>query len=237
MTAIYLLDAVGLLNGPVDLPVIPGLGRQLPGNAIELPDVLPDPAPGNVWALVDGQPQQLADHRGTLYRTDTGGAVEHRLLGPIPMGMTTEPRPTVNHIWSETEGGWVFSPPEIRGSDVDAERDRRISSGFEFHGVRYQSRLPSTNRAGDWDVFSGKALEAFIAVSSGVQPGDLRWSDPGADFAWIAADNTRVPMDAQTVIELCKAASEHRSRHTFAGSDLKSMQPIPEDYTDNKWWP
>ncbi len=128
-------------------------------------------------------------------------------------------------------------PPPIDPSAVDAERDRRISAGFEFQGVRYQSRLPSAGHPGDWDVFSGKALEAFIAVSSGAQPGDLRWADPDEDFAWIAADNSRVPMDAQTVIELGKAASLHRSRHTFAGSDIKAMSPIPQDYTDNKWWP
>lgn len=128
-------------------------------------------------------------------------------------------------------------PPPIDPSAVDAERDRRISAGFEFQGVRYQSRLPSTGHPGDWDVFSGKALEAFIALSGGSQPGDLRWAGPDEDFAWISADNSRVPMDAQTVIELGKAASAHRSRHTFAGSDLKAMQPIPQDYTDNKWWP
>jgi len=126
---------------------------------------------------------------------------------------------------------------DASAQQVDAERDRRISSGFEFQGVRYQSRLPSAGHPGDWDVFSGKALEAFIAVSNGAQQGYLRWSDPDSDFAWIAADNSRVPMDAQTVIELCKAASMHRSRHTFAGSDLKAMQPIPQDYTDDKYWP
>ena len=40
-----------------------------------------------------------------------------------------------------------------------------------------------------------------------------------------------------TVIELGKAASAHRSAHTFAGSDLKAMDIIPGDYTDDKWWP
>lgn len=128
-------------------------------------------------------------------------------------------------------------PQPAQPAAVDAERDRRISAGFEFQGVRYQSRLPSAGHPGDWDVFSGKALEAFIAVSSGAQPGDLRWAGSDEDFAWISADNSRVPMDAQTVIELGKAASLHRSRHTFAGSDLKAMQPIPQDHTDNKWWP
>lgn len=120
---------------------------------------------------------------------------------------------------------------------IDAERDRRISAGFEFAGVRYQSRLPQDGKAGDWEVFSGKALEALMAVMGGAQPGDLRWSDPAEDFAWIAADNSRVPMDAQTVIALAKAASAHRGRHTFAGSDLKQMQPIPADYTADQWWP
>lgn len=125
----------------------------------------------------------------------------------------------------------------ITSSDIDAERDRRISGGFEFNGVLYQSRLPDGVRSGDWEVFSGKALEAFIAVMAGAQPGDLRWSDPDVDFAWIAADNGRVAMDAQTVIELGKAASAHRTRHTFAGSDIKALSPIPGDYTDDKWWP
>ncbi len=143
-------------------------------------------------------------------------------------------------------GQWVEPPaqpvpePEPQPAslrDVDAERDRRISAGFEFAGVRYQSRLPSPDRAGDWEVFSGKALEALIAIMGGAQPGDLRWSDPAEDFAWIAADNSRVPMDAQTVIELAKAASAHRSRHTFAGSDLKALDPIPADYADDHNWP
>lgn len=134
--------------------------------------------------------------------------------------------------------GWVIIPaPPATSTDVDTERDRRISAGFEFQGVRYQSRLPSASNPGDWDVFSGKALEALIAIMAGAQPGDLRWSDPAADFAWIAADNSRVPMDAQTVIELGKAAAAHRSAHTFAGSDLKAMATIPADYTADHWWP
>lgn len=120
--------------------------------------------------------------------------------------------------------------PEITPAMVDVERDRRIAAGFDFEGVNYQSRTA------DWEVYSGKALEAFIAISSGAQPGDLRWSDPDSDFAWIATDNSRVPMDAQTVIELAKAASAHRTRLTFACSDIKSLDPIPADYADDKWW-
>lgn len=113
---------------------------------------------------------------------------------------------------------------------VSQERDRRIGLGFSFEGVMYQSR------PADWEVYSGKALEAFIAVMSGAAPGNFRWADTDADFAWIAADNSRVPMDAQTVIELAKAASAHRTKLTFAGSDIKALDPIPGDYgADWRW--
>jgi hypothetical protein len=167
-------------------------------------------------------------------------------LGPLPQRSTpTAPPETVGaQVARWTGQGWevlaerpAAAVPAPLPADVDAERDRRISAGFEFAGVRYQSRLPSPDRAGDWEVFSGKALEALIAIMGGAHPGDLRWSDPAEDFAWIAADNSRVPMDAQTVIELAKAASAHRSRHTFAGSDLKALDPIPADYAADHNWP
>jgi len=167
-------------------------------------------------------------------------------LGPLPQRSTPTPPPdTVGaQVARWTGQGWELlaerpaaPAPAPQPAEVDAERDRRINEGFEFRGVRYQSRLPSPERAGDWEVFSGKALEALIAIMAGAQPGDLRWSDPAEDFAWIAADNSRVPMDAQTVIELAKAASAHRSRHTFAGSDLKAMTSIPADYAADHYWP
>lgn len=202
----------------------------------------------------DGNPVAgvLIDVIGTHYER-TGGTDEEPTYDAVP-GWHVNVRSDHELHWPEgvytgqPHAPWrsfgPLPPPAapvpitpIPTSRIDAERDRRISAGFEFQGVRYQSRLPSAGHPGDWDVFSGKALEAFIALSSGAQPGDLRWADPDEDFAWIAADNSRVPMDAQTVIELCKTASAHRSRHTFAGSDLKAMQPIPQDYTDDQWWP
>lgn len=114
---------------------------------------------------------------------------------------------------------------------VDAERDRRIDAGMTFGGVLYQTR------PGDRENIAGKAMEAFMAITSGAQPGDLRWSNPDHDFAWIAEDNSLAPMDAQTVVALGKAASAHKEAHVFAGRQLKDMQPIPADYADDRWWP
>lgn len=103
---IYIADSADVLSGPVVLPVIPGIGVQVPSNAIQVANKLANPTAGKVWALVGGQPQQLADHRGTVYRTDTGAAEQHTELGNLPEGLTTVPRPSVDHSWSGN--AWTF---------------------------------------------------------------------------------------------------------------------------------
>lgn len=139
-------------------------------------------------------------------------------------------------IGDRYEDGEFLPPPppakslEEMNQAVDAERDRRIDSGFVFNGVQYQSR-PS-----DRENIAGKALEAFMAIIEGAQPDNLRWANPHKDFAWIAADNRLVTMDAQTVVSFGKAASAHKEFHVFAGRKIKDMNPIPSDFTDDKWW-
>lgn len=119
----------------------------------------------------------------------------------------------------------------VTGSQVDAERDRRIDAGVTFNGVRYQSKTT------DRENIAGAAQMAFMAVVAGVQPGDLRWSTPDQDFAWICAENTLVPMDAQTVVEFGRAAALRKSELIYAGRALKDLPEIPENFTDDVWWP
>lgn len=114
---------------------------------------------------------------------------------------------------------------------VDKERDRRVDAGVEFQGVMFQSR------ATDRENIAGAAQLAFMAVVAGAQPGDLRWSNPEQDFTWIASDNSLVAMDAQTVVAFGKAAAERKQALIFAARQLKDMEQIPDDYTDDKWWP
>ncbi|MGB9577918.1 MAG: hypothetical protein ACPL3S_01460 [Halothiobacillaceae bacterium] len=102
----YIADSAAVLSGPVELPIIPGIGIQLPSNAIQLPAKLANPAAGHVWAMVDGQPQQVADHRGTVYSTDTGAELQHTKLGDLPAGTTAEPRPSADHSWIGS--AWAF---------------------------------------------------------------------------------------------------------------------------------
>ena len=103
---IYLFDRAGALAGPVEPKVIPGVGVQLLSNAVNLGVTLDAPAKGFAWALVDGRPVQLADHRGMVYRTDTGAAQHHDELGLLPETLTAQPWPGQFYIWGGS--GWVL---------------------------------------------------------------------------------------------------------------------------------
>lgn len=127
----------------------------------------------------------------------------------------------------------LVDPPALAIVDamIDAERDRRIDAGLRFAGVLYQSKTT------DRENIAGAAQMAFMAVVGGVQAGNLRWSNPDQDFAWICAENTLVPMDAQTVVEFGRAAALRKSELIYAGRALKDLPEIPENFTDDAWWP
>ena len=125
----------------------------------------------------------------------------------------------------------LADPTPPASDDVDAERDRRISAGFTFAGVAYQSRPE------DRENITGASLAALAAMMNGAQPGDLRWHGGDSDFMWIAADNTVHHMDAQTVFAFGQTAMAHQQGIIFAARALKDADPIPLDYTDDAYWP
>lgn len=114
---------------------------------------------------------------------------------------------------------------------INQYRDHLIASGFDFNGVKFDSRPEDQKR------INGSALLAFMALSNGAQAGDLYWHGGTEPFAWISKNNSIVTMDAPTVIEFGKLAAEHERAHVFAARTLKDMDPIPEDYTDPQYWP
>ena len=118
-----------------------------------------------------------------------------------------------------------------RRAAVTAERDRRIDGGFAFAGVAYQTR------PADRENVAGAASAALEAIVGGAQPGDLRWHGGAADFAWIAADNALVPMDAQTLRGFARAMMAHKQALIFAARALKDRPEIPADVTADALWP
>lgn len=95
----YLMDDSGALSGPVEFPVVPGVGVQLPSNAMALSIELSPPPGGFAWAYVKGALQQQADFRGDVYRTDTGLRETWTTLGELPEGFTAQPWPGGFHRW------------------------------------------------------------------------------------------------------------------------------------------
>lgn len=116
---------------------------------------------------------------------------------------------------------------------IDAERDRRIVAGFTFAGHLFQSRPEDQKR------ISGAFSLALAAVIGGAKPGDLRWHQPadGSPFEFIAADNTLVPMDAQTMLAFGRVAAGWESGHIFAARVLKNAVPPPADFANDRHWP
>lgn len=109
----------------------------------------------------------------------------------------------------------ITARAEAAAALVDAERDRRIAAGFVYQGAAFQSRPE------DFVNLGGASTAAVAAVLNGAQPGDLRWAGP-ADFAWIAADNRLIPLDAPGMIALGSAAMAHRSGLIFRGGAIKA---------------
>jgi hypothetical protein len=138
---------------------------------------------------------------------------------------------------------WGYIKPEDLGmepepeplgpsaSDVDVERDKRISIGVVFGGKIFQSA--PANR----EDIAGAATLALAAIMAGAEEGNLRWADPDEDFEWIAADNSKLAMDAHMMFAFGKTALAWKKAHIFAARTLKDADPIPEDYQDDSHWP
>lgn len=114
--------------------------------------------------------------------------------------------------------------------EVDNERTRRTAQ-MAFEGQVYQTARPS------YDLITTWGASANHAVQGGAVAGDLRWADPAKDFVWIAADNTEVPMDAQTMAAFANAAMQWDSANILAARALKNTDPIPADYASDQYWP
>lgn len=149
----YMPQSSGELIGPLQIPVVPGHGPIVPTGAIELPE-LPGPRAGHVWTYRDGQAVELADHRGTYYRVDTGERVEHTELGDLPDGLAHEPRPSPHHDY--IGGAWVLNEARKRAAEQAAERawrDMQIMS-VEWMRDRHRDQLeigaPTTLTAGQY---------------------------------------------------------------------------------------
>lgn len=158
------------------------------------------------------------------HQGEHGGIVDDR-----PAGQVFEWRvlPDANQV--------IYDPPGPTPEDVNAERDRRLDNGFAYDfgegDIAFQTDLKSREN------IVAAATMAQVAIVAGAEKGDLRWSDPDRDFAWVAADNRRVPMCAHVCLAFCMAAMAYKESVIIAARNLKDLSPIPEDYAADDHWP
>jgi len=125
----YVVDETNqLITGPIDLPVTPGIGVQIPGNVIVLTELLPAPEVGYVWVWRNAQASQLIDLRNRfVYRKDNGNYVYWSELGPLPDYLTVKGRPNSYYFWKDDD--WVLDIEAERAglaAQADSERDNRL---------------------------------------------------------------------------------------------------------------
>ena len=140
----------------------------------------------------------------------------------------SRPRPEPN-VWVQE------TPPPLpdvfTGPTVEQERDRRIAKGFKFDGSLY----PATPE--DYSRIASFVSEATAAVATGIQGGNLRWHDKKEDFTWTDANGIPVPLDAQQMIALGRAANAHRLRLDRLAYKLMTRPGgPPPDFTDDSYW-
>lgn len=120
---------------------------------------------------------------------------------------------------------------EITPEMVNEERNRRIATGVTFNGKTFDFDTDSKSRV------IGVATLAGFAIGAGAQPGDYYWHGGEQPFSWIVNDNTVMQLDAQMTFQLGQTAATWETVHIFAARALKEMNPIPQDYKDDIYWP
>lgn len=142
-------------------------------------------------------------------------------------------------VWGDN-GHWSYQikpvvddpEPDAPTNSVNKERDARIAGGFVFQNHMYQTGQD------DRENIAGASTAALAAIVGGAQVGNYKWGS-STDFGWIAADNTIVKMDAQTVFAFGSAALAWKSANIFAAYAIKARIAAGEtiDYTDDQYWP
>ena len=105
-----------------------------------------------------------------------------------------------------------------RRAELAAVMGARLALGFTWQGVTHQ-----IDAASQLNITARGAMA--VAVLSGA-PG-AQWP---ADFYWIAADNSHVPMDAAAMYAFAQAAGDHVTKIILNGRKLKdAINAAPAD--------
>lgn len=148
--------------------------------AVPLPE-----RPINTWPFFDDGSWQLRpDYRGqTLYRTDTGEPAEIIAPGvaPAEAGLTVEPRPSTDHVW--TEGAWRLCPALVVKRDREramAEFDAKMETARAANAGKadaYAAGLLSAVEVAVFKAWAAYQMDLVRVVSAPTFPENIHWPD------------------------------------------------------------
>lgn len=242
MTAIYLIGLAGVLSGPITLPLVPGVGVQVPDNAIQLPGELAGPDEGFVWVLVGAEPELLVDYRGTVYSTSTGEAQQFDLPGELPQGLTVEPRPSLAHAW--VDDAWQIDATLVEKLHSEAE----ATAWGLIKGERDRRSVAGTQAGDKWvhsDLFSrsqwlGLKDNARDALAAGGTMDTALCDSQGQAIVWKMLDGSFVPVTAQLAFDVVAAVTRSDIAIFTAAEQHNAAMRTAEDpaaYAYAAGWP
>ena len=121
---------------------------------------------------------------------------------------------------------WEMDPPPLVGTDINAERERRIAAGVTVtlssaKTIAVQTRDDTDIR--NLETLSGEAVKAIIAGLSITIP----FRD-ASDQTWL--------LTPEEMAEMTSLVAQNGSAIYEKSWALKAMSPIPIDYADDKYW-
>lgn len=181
----YLVDDAGALVGPVEFFVTPGIGVQLPANAVQLAYELPAAEQGRTWAMSNGVPRELIDLRGIVYRKDNGAQQTWSELGALADEFTAQPCPDEFHVWQDN--GWVLDEQRHRSdltTKVLNQRDTLLRDAvLRIAPLQYAEDIGDASHEEqlqllEWKLYS---VELNRIEKQAGFPGEVTWPTvPGA---------------------------------------------------------
>lgn len=124
---------------------------------------------------------------------------------------------------------WEMEPPPPSAEDVIRERNRRLAVGFYYNfGTQL---LPDVQHVGTTEQDMAGWGEVTTWANSQIALGDT------TSTVQILTDNGQATVTALQWMGVINAASAFRQPIWQASFVLQAMNPIPTDYTDDKWWP
>lgn len=147
------------------------------------------------------------------------------ILDSYPHGTQQVPlKPGKYYEWQN--GEWVYNPPNPTNADINRDHGRRLRAGKTISITNYGTV-----------ALDGLSKTQTILLALKDTARDLKNAgDTATTLTFTDKNNVDHELTPDQMIELVNASKVWVQELHKAKRSLKKMEPIPMDYTDDKWW-